>query len=77
EAGRAGRDGLPAEAVLLYHAKDILAAKFLIGQSQDPTSEGRLQAMINYADYAGCLRHYLLGYFGEDFPGPCQNCSGC
>lgn len=77
EAGRAGRDGLPAEAILLYHAKDIVAAKFLIGQSQDPSSERRLQAMINYADYAGCLRQYLLSYFGENLAEPCQNCSGC
>ncbi|WP_195866692.1 DNA helicase RecQ [Aerococcus sanguinicola] len=77
EAGRAGRDGLPAEAILLYHAKDIVAAKFLIGQSQDPSSERRFQAMINYADYAGCLRQYLLSYFGENLAEPCQNCSGC
>ncbi|AMB99232.1 ATP-dependent DNA helicase RecQ [Aerococcus urinaehominis] len=77
EAGRAGRDGLPAEAVLLFSKQDIMTAKFLIRDNQDPYVDRRLQAMIQYANQTSCLRHYLLAYFGEDQPGSCGNCSVC
>ncbi|WP_195853553.1 DNA helicase RecQ [Aerococcus tenax] len=77
EAGRAGRDGLPARAILLYSPKDILTAKFLISQSNDPTSEGRLNDMINYATTSSCLRQHILAYFGQEAPDHCQNCSNC
>lgn len=77
EAGRAGRDSLEAEAILLYHAQDIMTNKFLISQSLDQLAEERLETMIQYANYTGCLRNYILQYFGEARTEPCGNCSSC
>ena len=77
EAGRAGRDSLEAEAILLYHAQDIMTNKYLIAQSSDQLAEKRLETMIRYANFTGCLRHYILEYFGEKTTGNCQNCSTC
>lgn len=77
EAGRAGRDSLEAEAILLYHAQDIMTNKFLIGQSSDQLAEERLETMIQYANYTGCLRNHILQYFGEMRTEPCGNCSSC
>lgn len=77
EAGRAGRDSLEAEAILLYHVQDIMTNKFLIAQSLDQLAEERLETMIQYANYTGCLRNYILQYFGEVRIEPCENCSSC
>lgn len=77
EAGRGGRDGLESEATLLFSNQDIMTANFLIQDSQDPSVYERLQSMINFANHTGCLRQYILNYFGEAHPGNCQNCSSC
>ena len=77
EAGRAGRDSLEAEAILLYDSQDIMTNKFLIEQSSDETAEERLETMIRYANFTGCIRNYILQYFGEDATEPCGNCSNC
>lgn len=77
EAGRAGRDSLEAEAILLYHSQDIMTNKYLIAQSSDQLSEERLETMIQYANFTGCLRNYILQYFGENVFKPCGNCSSC
>lgn len=77
EAGRAGRDSLEAEAILLYHSKDIMTNKYLIAQSSDQLAEERLETMIQYANFTGCLRNYILQYFGENTTEPCGNCSSC
>ena len=77
EAGRAGRDSLEAEAILLYHSKDIMTNKYLIAQSSDELAEERLETMIQYANFTGCLRNYILQYFGEEATKPCGNCSSC
>lgn len=77
EAGRAGRDSLPAEAILLYGPQDIMTNKFLIAQSNDESSQERLDVMIQYANFTGCLRNYILRYFGERPTNPCGNCSSC
>jgi ATP-dependent DNA helicase RecQ len=77
EAGRAGRDSLEAEAILLYDAQDIMTNKFLIGRSSDELAEERLETMIQYANYTGCLRNHILQYFGEMRMEPCGNCSSC
>lgn len=77
EAGRAGRDSLEAEAILLYQSQDIMTNKFLIGQSSDDLAEERLETMIQYANFTGCLRNYVLEYFGEATDKDCGNCSSC
>src|SRR5690625_1132513 len=77
EAGRAGRDSLDAEAILLYHSQDIMTNKYLIAQSSDQLAEKRLETMIRYANFTGCLRNYILEYFGEETTEDCKNCSTC
>lgn len=77
EAGRAGRDGLESEAILLFSKQDIVSSKFLIENSQDPTSISRLDTMIQYANHTSCLRRFILNYFGESMPVDCMNCSSC
>lgn len=90
EAGRAGRDGSPAECILLYSPRDVVTNRFLIGSSEDNpelTSDereevrkqdiGRLNRMTFYCITGDCLRGYILGYFGEQAPERCGNCSNC
>lgn len=82
EAGRAGRDGLPSECVLLFGAKDIMTARFFISQSDDKemkeSSYRKLNAMVDYCNTCGCLRYYILNYFGEkDAPKSCKSCGSC
>ena len=68
EIGRAGRDGLPATALLLYSAGDINKVRFFFDSSADPRkAEARLQGMINFATAVSCRRRILLGYFGEAY----------
>ena len=76
EIGRAGRDGLPSSALLLYSAGDIHKIKFFIEDSADPEkAELLLQGMINYATSRSCRRRALLAYFGEDYNGSTpENC---
>lgn len=76
EIGRAGRDGLPSSALLLYSAGDIHKIKFFIEDSADPEkAELLLQGMINYATSRSCRRKALLAYFGEDYNGSTpENC---
>lgn len=76
EAGRAGRDGLAAEAILFFSPADIVSAKFLIEGSGDGSRSDRLQWMIHYARAGRCLRQYILSYFGQDSQ-PCGHCSVC
>ena len=68
EIGRAGRDGLPSSALLLYSPGDIHKNKFFIEDSADPEkAELLLQGMINYASSRTCRRKVLLAYFGEAY----------
>lgn len=81
EAGRAGRDGLPSEAILLYRAQDLQIQHFFIDQSErDEDNKQReyqkLQVMSQYANTQGCLQQFILAYFGEDSE-PCGRCSNC
>ncbi|WP_027109233.1 DNA helicase RecQ [Lacticigenium naphthae] len=78
EAGRAGRDGAPAEAVLFYSAQDILTSKLLIEQGNSPHAQKNLNAMILYCKTGSCLRKTLLKYFNETVEwNECENCSTC
>ena len=81
EAGRAGRDGLPSEAVLIYHPNDLRQYRWFIDQSTaDDDYRDRqyqkLQAVANYASTPECLQQYIVRYFGQDCP-PCGHCSNC
>ncbi|WP_405379819.1 RecQ family ATP-dependent DNA helicase [Phascolarctobacterium sp.] len=82
EAGRAGRDGLPAECLLLYDRADIAVNTYLIGHDQ-PDLEWKehelelLDKMVFYCNTGTCLRKALLEYFGEKAPARCGNCGNC
>ena len=66
EIGRAGRDGLPSEALLLYNPGDIKKIRFFFNEASDPSkAENLLQGMIQYATSQQCRRKNLLSYFGE------------
>ena len=83
EAGRAGRDGAPAECILLYSGQDVQVHKYLIEQSiETPERQAvelrKLQSMIDYCFCSNCLRKYMLNYFGESTVWTtCDNCSSC
>lgn len=90
EAGRAGRDGSEAECILLYSSKDIRTIKYFIEHSRENeelTEEElqflkerqyeRLNCIIAYCTAKGCLRSYILRYFGDECPEFCYKCSGC
>ena len=79
ETGRAGRDGLPGECVLLFSAGDVAKQRHFIDEIGDPAqrkiARDQLQTMIGYSESAGCRRRELLNYFGETYATP--NCGGC
>ena len=90
EAGRAGRDGSPADCVLLFSNGDIHTAKYFILHTEEndeltPEERDAVQAadmkrlnrMIDYCKTTGCLRKNILAYFGEDAPTTCGNCGNC
>ena len=83
EAGRAGRDGAPAECILLYSGQNVQVHKYLIEQSiETPERQEvelrKLQSMIDYCFCSNCLRKYMLNYFGESTVWTtCDNCSSC
>ena len=82
ETGRAGRDGDPAVAHLLWGAEDIARARQFIAQSdandaRKSEETRRLNALIAFLETGGCRRVPLLEYFGEPTPEPCGNCDNC
>jgi ATP-dependent DNA helicase RecQ len=81
ETGRAGRDGLPAEALLLFGAQDVVTARALVERSGDPDRQRielhKLNAMVALAESLTCRRRVLLGYFGERLAQDCGNCDVC
>lgn len=82
EAGRAGRDGLKAECVLLYDRADVAVNTYLIGHDQPDLAwkEHELQLlekMVHYCNTSSCLRKALLEYFGEQAGYKCDNCGNC
>lgn len=81
ETGRAGRDGLPAEALLLYGLGDIAIVKSLIETNQNLEQKRielhKLNLMAAFAEAQTCRRRVLLNYFNELFPEDCGNCDIC
>ena len=81
ETGRAGRDGLPAEALLLFGYGDIAIGRGLIEKGGNPEQKRieihKLNAMVAFAESGTCRRRALLGYFGETLEDDCGNCDIC
>ena len=90
EAGRAGRDGSPANCLLLFSMGDVQTAKYFIENASENEALDeeerqfvheqdlrRLEEMVGYCKTSGCLRAYLLRYFGEEAPERCGNCANC
>ena len=82
ETGRAGRDGEPAEACMLYSLSDVVAARQLLNRSEGDERFKRVQqlkldALLGYCETIECRRQVLLRYFGELLAVPCGNCGTC
>lgn len=89
EAGRAGRDGENSQCILLFSLQDVMIDRMLLDNKDfsDVDEEDeylirqrdirRLQTMEGYCKTTGCLRNYILEYFGEKTSGPCDNCGNC
>jgi ATP-dependent DNA helicase RecQ len=82
ETGRAGRDGLPSDCLLLFSAADVVKQTSFIEQAQSAGERRilrtQLQQMVSYAESRGCRRRELLAYFGERFEEPsCGGCDNC
>jgi ATP-dependent DNA helicase RecQ len=81
ETGRAGRDGLPSECVLLFSASDVAKQLHFIdekSESEARIARAQLQQMVHYAETRDCRRATLLRYFGEEYTKPsCEGCDNC
>lgn len=79
ETGRAGRDGLPGDCLLLFSGGDIAKQTHFLDEITDPHEQkiarAQLRQMVDYAESAGCRRQSLLAYFGETYP--IDNCAAC
>ncbi len=82
ETGRAGRDGLPADAWMAYGLEDVITLRQMVEQSEADEAHKRverhkLEAMLGLCETTACRRQALLRYFGEARPEPCGNCDTC
>lgn len=81
EAGRAGRDGLQSECILLYNSSDEQTQRYLIDQSLDrsriPFELEKLQRMVDYCHTENCLQSFIIDYFGEKGSKDCGQCQNC
>ncbi len=82
ETGRAGRDGLPAQAWMIYGLSDVVTMSQMIAQSESGDERKRverqkLESLLAYAEAITCRRQLLLGAFGETYPHPCGHCDNC
>jgi ATP-dependent DNA helicase RecQ len=82
ETGRAGRDGAPANAWMIYGLQDVIKLRQMMQSSQGSEQhkrieQHRLNAMLGLCEITSCRRQALLANFGETYPDPCGNCDGC
>ena len=82
ETGRAGRDGEPADAWMVYGLQEVVTLRSMVENSEADDARKRLEvrkldAMLGYCELATCRRRTLLAYFGETLPGDCGNCDNC
>ena len=82
ETGRAGRDGAPANAWMIYGLQDVIKLRQMMQDSQGSEQhkrieQHRLNAMLGLCEITSCRRQALLDYFGETYPEPCGNCDSC
>jgi ATP-dependent DNA helicase RecQ len=80
ETGRAGRDGLPGDCVLLFSVGDVVKQKRFIeekNESEQPIAHEQLRTMVAYAETRECRRAFLLRYFGEQLSEGCTGCDNC
>jgi ATP-dependent DNA helicase RecQ len=82
ETGRAGRDGAPAETLLLYGMQDIVFRRHMIDSSASPqeikrVERNKLDSLLGVCETASCRRQAILAHFGETMPNPCGNCDTC
>jgi ATP-dependent DNA helicase RecQ len=82
ETGRAGRDGAPAETLLLYGMQDIVFRRHMIDSSASPqeikrVERNKLDSLLGVCETAACRRQAILAHFGEIMPNPCGNCDTC
>lgn len=81
EAGRAGRDSETARCILFFSYGDLAKVEYLIDQKPDPQEQRvarqQLRQVVDYAEGTDCRRTIQLRYFGEAFPGDCDNCDNC
>jgi ATP-dependent DNA helicase RecQ len=81
ETGRAGRDGLPSDALLLYSPGDAIKLKQFAMIDDNPAQSrimlNKLNDMVRYCQLQACRRQFLLKYFEEDFPPGCGSCDIC
>ncbi|MET4734035.1 ATP-dependent DNA helicase RecQ [Thalassospira sp. MBR-102] len=82
ETGRAGRDGLPANAWMNYDLSDIVSIRSMLASSDAPDSQKRIEsrkldALVGLAETTRCRRQVILSYFGEEDTKPCGNCDTC
>ena len=82
ETGRAGRDGLPADAWMAYNLQDVISLRRMLNDSDADerfkrVTHHKLEAMLGLCELTSCRRQALLAYFGETLPQPCGNCDTC
>ena len=82
ETGRAGRDGKPADAWMIYGLKEVVTLRQMVegsraGEMRKRLEIRKLDAMLGYCELTSCRRQTLLAYFGETLPDPCGNCDNC
>ena len=82
ETGRAGRDGLPADAWMTYGLGDVVSMRQMLASGDAPEERKRverqkLDALLGFCESTACRHQTLLRYFGEEHPGRCGNCDNC